>query len=149
VKAALAALALLVTLSARGGSAGAGVSLGEWVKVLAGGKTKCARGGPYSYWLRKGDPERLLVFFQGGGGCFDERTCAVGSSWFDDRIDVFDDPAYNGGTLRIRAPSSLRAAAPAASVPRSMPTRSSGGIRGRGSRSLGTRSRSSSTARSA
>jgi Pectinacetylesterase len=71
------------------------------VKVLAGGNTKCARGGPYSYWLRKGDPERLLVFFQGGGGCFDERTCAVGSSWFDDRLDVFDDPAYNGGILDL------------------------------------------------
>ena len=101
MRAALAALALLVILSAGGGSAGAGVSLGGWVKVLAGGKTKCARGGPYSYWLRKGDPERLLVFFQGGGGCFDERTCAVGSSWFDDRIDAFDDPAYNGGILDL------------------------------------------------
>jgi len=102
VRAALAALALLVTLSAGGGSAGAGVSLGDWVKVLAGGQTKCARGGPYSYWLRKGDPDRLLVFFQGGGGCFDERTCAVGSSWFDDRIDAADDPAYNGGILDLR-----------------------------------------------
>jgi Pectinacetylesterase len=101
VKTALAALAMLVTLSAGGGSAGAGVSFGDWVKVLAGGKTKCARGGPYSYWLRKGDPERLLVFFQGGGGCFDERTCAVGSSWFDDRIDSVDDPAYNGGILDL------------------------------------------------
>jgi hypothetical protein len=101
VKAALAALVLLVTMSAGGGSAGAGVSLGDWVKVLAGGKTKCARGGPYSYWLRKGDPEHLLVFFQGGGGCFDERTCAVGSSWFDDRIDAVDDPAYNGGILDL------------------------------------------------
>jgi hypothetical protein len=101
VRLALAALALLVTLSAGGSSAGAGVSLGDWVKVLAGGKTKCARGGPFSYWLRKGDPDRLLVFFQGGGGCFDERTCAVGSTWFDDRIDAVDDPAYNGGILDL------------------------------------------------
>jgi hypothetical protein len=100
VKAALAALTVLLALSASG-SAGAGVSLGDWVKVLAGGKTKCARGGPYSYWLRKSDPERLLVFFEGGGGCFDERTCAVGSPWFDDRIDASDDPAYNGGILDV------------------------------------------------
>jgi hypothetical protein len=101
VRLALAALALLVSLSAGRSSAGAGVSLGDWVKVLAGGKTKCARGGPFSYWLRKGDPDRLLVFFQGGGGCFDERTCAVGSTWFDDRIDAVDDPAYNGGILDL------------------------------------------------
>jgi hypothetical protein len=64
VRIALAALLLLVTMSVGGGSAGAGVSLGDWVKILAGGKTRCARGGAYSYWLRKGDPARLLVFFQ-------------------------------------------------------------------------------------
>jgi hypothetical protein len=101
VRAAFAALALLVTLSAGGGSAGAGVSLGDWVKVIAGGKTRCARGGAYAYWLRKGDPARLLVFFQGGGGCFNERTCAPGSSWFDDRISAGDDPRYNGGILDL------------------------------------------------
>jgi hypothetical protein len=101
VRIALAALALLIAMAGGGGSAGAGVSLGDWVKILAGGKTRCARGGAYSYWLRKGDPARLLVFFQGGGGCFDERTCALGSTWFDDRISAGDDPRYNSGILDL------------------------------------------------
>jgi hypothetical protein len=96
---ALAAVALVVAGS--GGAEGAGSALGPWVKVLAGGKTRCARGGPYAFWLRKGDPDRLLVFFQGGGGCFDERTCAIGSTWFDDRVDAGDDPALNGGLLDL------------------------------------------------
>jgi hypothetical protein len=93
VKAALLALALLFT-----GSSGSG---GEWIKVAAGGQTRCARGGAYAYWLHKGDPAKLLVFFQGGGGCFDERTCAPGSTWFDDRVDADDDPAHNGGILGL------------------------------------------------
>jgi hypothetical protein len=77
---------------------------GPWTKVSPGGKTRCARGGPYSFWLRKGDPKKLLIFFQGGGGCFDQRTCALGSSWFDDRVDAADDPNYNGGVLQLDNP---------------------------------------------
>jgi hypothetical protein len=101
VKVALVALGLFLTVCGGGGSSAGAFSLGDWVKVLAGGKTRCARGGDYAYWLRKGDPARLLVFFQGGGGCFDERTCAPGSTWFDDRIDAGDDPRYNGGVLDL------------------------------------------------
>jgi hypothetical protein len=41
------------------------------------------------------------VFFQGGGGCFDQRSCALGSTWFDDRVDSRDDPGYSGGILDV------------------------------------------------
>jgi dienelactone hydrolase len=75
-----------------------------WTKIAPGGKTRCARGGPYAFWLRRGDPKKLLIFFQGGGGCFDPRTCAVGSTWFDDRVDATDDPRYNGGVLELDNP---------------------------------------------
>jgi hypothetical protein len=74
---------------------------GGWQRVEPGGKTRCARGGPYAFWLRRGDPKRLVIFFQGGGGCFDARTCAVGSTWFDDRVDGGDDPAYSRGILDL------------------------------------------------
>lgn len=101
MKVALVVLAVFLSACGGGGGSASALSLGDWVKVLAGGKTQCARGGAYSYWVRKGDPARLLVFFQGGGGCFDERTCAPGSTWFDDRIDAGDDPRYNGGILDL------------------------------------------------
>lgn len=74
---------------------------GAWERVLAGGKTRCARGGRYVFWLRRGDPKKVLVFFQGGGGCFDPRSCALGSTWFDDRVAAEDDPAFQGGVLDI------------------------------------------------
>jgi dienelactone hydrolase len=73
-----------------------------WRRISPGGKTRCARGGPYAFWLRRGDPKKLLVFFQGGGGCFDQRSCALGSTWFDDRVDARDDPGYAGGMLDLR-----------------------------------------------
>lgn len=74
---------------------------GPWTKISPGGKTRCARGGPYAFWLRRGDPKKLMIFFQGGGGCFDRRTCAIGSTWFDDRVDAEDDPRFNGGILDL------------------------------------------------
>jgi pimeloyl-ACP methyl ester carboxylesterase len=70
-----------------------------WERIEPGGATRCARGGKYAFWLRRADPKRLLVFFQGGGGCFSQQTCRVGSTWFDDRVDAFDDPTGSGGVL--------------------------------------------------
>jgi alpha-beta hydrolase superfamily lysophospholipase len=76
-------------------------AMGGWERVEPGGRTRCARGGRYAFWLRRGDPKRVVVFFQGGGGCFDVRSCAPGSTWFDDRLDEADDPALNGGLLDL------------------------------------------------
>ncbi|HEV2712632.1 MAG TPA: pectin acetylesterase-family hydrolase [Gaiellaceae bacterium] len=74
---------------------------GGWERIEPGGRTACARGGRYAFWLRRADPKRLVIFFQGGGGCFDVRSCAPGSTWFDDRVDEGDDPAFNGGLLDV------------------------------------------------
>jgi Pectinacetylesterase len=87
-----------------GDEAGAPLATG-WERVEPGGDTRCARGGKYAFWVRKGDPEKLLVFFQGGGGCFDVTTCEPGSFWFDDRVDGGDDPELSaGGVLDLEAP---------------------------------------------
>jgi hypothetical protein len=83
------------------GGVTATVKPGVWTKVSPGGRTRCARGGQYAFWIRRGDPKKLLVFFQGGGGCFDARSCALGSTWFDDRVDYDDDPEYQGGVLQL------------------------------------------------
>ena len=76
-----------------------------WERIEPGGATRCARGGRYAFWLRRADPKRLLVFFQGGGGCFSVETCRPGSAWFDDRIDAYDDPAGGGGLLDFTNPA--------------------------------------------
>ena len=72
-----------------------------WQRIEPGGRTACARSGRFAFWVRRGRPDRLLVYFQPGGGCFDERTCAPGSPWFDDAVTAEDDPAYQGGVFDL------------------------------------------------
>jgi hypothetical protein len=76
----------------------------SWRRIQPGGATRCARGGRFAFWTRVADPSRLVVFFQGGGGCFDERSCAVGSTWFDDAVTNADDPTHAGGMLAMADP---------------------------------------------
>jgi Pectinacetylesterase len=53
---------------------------------------------PYAFWLRRGDPRKLVVFFQGGGACADAESCRLGSG-FDDTVTTDDDPGLSGGGL--------------------------------------------------
>ncbi len=46
-----------------------------WNSFAPGGETTCSDGTPYRFFARAGDPEKLLVFFQGGGGCWTRATC--------------------------------------------------------------------------
>jgi hypothetical protein len=100
-KLALLALALAVAASGSTASGAGGQGGTSWERHEPGGRTACARGGKYAFWSRAGDPTRLVLFFQGGGGCFDERTCAPGSGWFDDAVDATDDPAFGQGILDL------------------------------------------------
>lgn len=100
----VAALVALVVLTTSGGAAATAPDVPGWQRVEPGGRTACARGGDYAFWTRVRDPKRIVLFFQGGGGCFDERTCALGSQWFDDDVDANDDPTYAGGMLDFSQP---------------------------------------------
>lgn len=95
------ALGLAVAAMLAGAAERTSAAAGRWERLEAGGRTACARGGRYSFWLRRGDPKRVVIFFQGGGGCFDIRSCALGSTWFDDRVDSGDDPVLEGGLLDL------------------------------------------------
>ena len=46
----------------------------------------------------------IITFFEGGGGCWDYRTCAAGSTFFDDDVDASDDPSYGAGVLDLDNP---------------------------------------------
>ena len=38
-----------------------------WNAIEPGGETTCSDGTPYRFYVRPGDPARLMVYFQGGG----------------------------------------------------------------------------------
>jgi Pectinacetylesterase len=73
----------------------------EWQRIEPGGDTTCARGTPYAFWVRGGKTGRLLIFFQGGGGCWDAQTCGIGSTWFDDQVGEQDSPARQIGIFDL------------------------------------------------
>lgn len=73
--------------------------LQTWTKIEPGGDTRCAHDTPYAYWVRPGLTHKLLLYFEGGGGCWSAETCAPGSSLYDDSIDASDNPSSRGGVL--------------------------------------------------
>ncbi|NJO84974.1 MAG: hypothetical protein HC828_20955 [Blastochloris sp.] len=68
-----------------------------WAAITPGGSTICARGTPYSFYVRQGDPSRLLIYFQGGGMCWDANTCAANSGLFDENTAPEDPVSYGAG----------------------------------------------------
>ena len=85
-------------------SPGTAATAGRWSRIEPGGRTRCGRGGRFAFWARTGDPDRLLVFFEGGGGCWDYRSCAPGTALFDDDVDATDDPWHAAGVLDLDNP---------------------------------------------
>ena len=48
-----------------------------WNRVDGGPTTTCSLGSPYGFFVEPGDSRRLMVYFQGGGACWDAETCDV------------------------------------------------------------------------
>lgn len=46
-----------------------------WQQIRPGGETLCARGAEYSFLVRHGDPQKIVVDFAGGGACWSPMTC--------------------------------------------------------------------------
>ena len=77
---------------------------GVWETVRPGGETLCSRGTEFRFYLRGGDPAKVLVYFQGGGACWDDITCSIADSIFSDAVyepedlnDIAD--AFNAGVF--------------------------------------------------
>lgn len=78
-----------------------------WTRVETGARTECARGTPYSFFHREGtDPDRLLIYFQGGGACWEWVSC---SGMFDATVEPTEPFAFRGIFDRTEARNPLRA----------------------------------------
>ena len=54
------------------------------MEVLPGGKTTCSDGTPYRFYVHGGRTDRVQLYFQGGGACWNAGTCAAkGTIYFD------------------------------------------------------------------
>jgi hypothetical protein len=79
-----------------------------WSKIEPGGETMCAHGTPYAYWVHPGTRNDLLVYLQGGGGCWNADTCRDDgrefNGFYDSRVSENDRPARDGGLLNLTHP---------------------------------------------
>jgi hypothetical protein len=95
----LAAVAQLVGGQIREGGAVA------WQQVRPGDRTLCGRGGPFAFWARLASPDRLLVYFEAGGFCWDYRSCLPTASLFKDHVTDKENPGLRGrGILDLTDP---------------------------------------------
>lgn len=69
---------------------------GTWTEVKPGGSTICSNGTPYAFYFLPQNPQKLLVFFQGGGACWNPVNCDLaGKPTYDPTVDTLDNPGHN------------------------------------------------------
>ena len=71
---------------------------GQWQAFNGGEECTCADGSDYHYWVREGDPEKVVFYLQGGGACFSRDNCAFtgDANSYDvtaDITEVADNPS--------------------------------------------------------
>lgn len=74
---------------------------GEWIAIEPGGETVCARGTDYRFFVRGGDPSKVIIDFQGGGACWNDTTCGFIGALFSDSTGELDEftEAIDAGVL--------------------------------------------------
>jgi hypothetical protein len=64
----------------------------SWTKIEPGGETICSQGTPYAFYAHPGTVNRLVVYFEGGGACWDANTCSNPGIYYDASVDETDNP---------------------------------------------------------
>jgi pectinacetylesterase len=61
-----------------------------WRQIVPGGACQCANGGRFSFFERQADPNRVVLFLNGGGVCWDAEMCAFTSTGQPGENDFYD-----------------------------------------------------------
>jgi Pectinacetylesterase len=91
-------LNLLIIESALAQAAATPESSADWLQIPVNGAglgAVCACGMPYSFFVHSGNPDKLMVYFQGGGACWNADTCKEGGP-FDDSVEPYELDRYEG-----------------------------------------------------
>lgn len=69
----------------------AGLPGEAWSIIRPGGDTICSRGDEFFFAVRPGTVNRVVIEFMGGGACWDQFTCSVAGSIFNEDLDGIED----------------------------------------------------------
>lgn len=76
----------------------------EWVMQEGGEECVCADGSDFVYFSRVDDPERVLLYFQGGGACFTAETCRFEDGTYKADTGPDDNPEGGEGIFDLDHP---------------------------------------------
>lgn len=76
----------------------------EWVEQETDETCTCADGSDFNYWTRDADPERVVLYFQGGGACFTEDMCSFTDGSYIPAVTDESDPSNGGGIFDFESP---------------------------------------------
>ncbi|MGB1285668.1 MAG: pectin acetylesterase-family hydrolase [Aggregatilineales bacterium] len=74
-----------------------------WHTITTGGETRCAHDTDYRIWVRPGN-EHVVLYFQGGGGCWNEDTCRQGSTFYKQSAGLNEAAGYRNGIFDFDNP---------------------------------------------
>ncbi|MCB0979988.1 MAG: hypothetical protein KDB17_04980 [Ilumatobacter sp.] len=77
----------------------AAVTPGDWEDITAPADCMCSDASEFHYFVREGDPNRVVLFFEGGGACFSAETCGPGSNTY--KRAIFPPPADGDGIFDV------------------------------------------------
>ena len=74
-----------------------------WHTVEPQGETRCAHDTDYRFWVRPGNGD-VLLYFQGGGGCWNQETCQRGSNFYKQSAGRNEAITYRNGIFDFDNP---------------------------------------------
>lgn len=83
-------------------------NMSAWETISPGGNTQCSDGSDYQFHVKPGNPNKLLVFLNGGGACWNAQTCDISSKRpaYVPRVDLsHNDPNHHSGIFELSNPS--------------------------------------------
>jgi Pectinacetylesterase len=71
--------------------------LDAWTSVDPGPDCECADGSDFELWDRRGDPTRVVLYFEGGGACFSAESCSFTDGTYTSSIEIGEPPSGRDG----------------------------------------------------
>jgi len=71
----------------------------RWIKIEGDNNTKCVHGDPYSFWVHYGTENKLIIYFQGGGVCWDGKSCSADN--YNKCVECGDTPSEMTGIFDL------------------------------------------------
>ncbi|RLE26821.1 MAG: hypothetical protein DRJ50_00050 [Actinobacteria bacterium] len=68
-----------------------------WKVLEPEGDCVCADGSDFEFWERPGDPAKVVLYFEGGGACFNAESCDFEDGSYRSSLELGEAPSMSSG----------------------------------------------------